>query len=110
VETKDTILEAYCFGSCTACSAEGISLQELDRMVDIYPNPSTGQFEIILNIPKTGEMSIQVYSVTGQLVQSRELILSTGHHTEVFNLEQKGIYLVEIRSGQDQVFRKVLIQ
>jgi hypothetical protein len=108
VETSDITTEAFCFGSCAAC-ATGIDDLARDHSFSIYPNPSDGQFEVALHMAAAGEVLIQVYAVTGQLVSSRELFLSAGSNKEVFVLDEKGIYFVEISSDEGQSFRKLVI-
>lgn len=109
VETSDLVLKAYCFGSCTTCTPDGIDAKQ-SRITSIYPNPSTGQFELTLDMYQAGEASIRIYSATGQLVKSRELSVLAGQHSEEFSLEQKGVYFVEISSGQALSCRKIVIQ
>jgi hypothetical protein len=109
VVTSEIITEAFCFGSCSAC-VTGIDDLARDQSFSIYPNPSTGQFEVALNITAAGEVLIQVYAVTGQLVSSRGLLLSAGSNKEAFVLDEKGIYFVEISSDEGQAFRKLVIQ
>jgi hypothetical protein len=53
---------------------------------------------------------IRIHSVTGQLVLSRETILPAGTNTEVFELDEKGIYFVEINSADGQAYRKLVVQ
>ncbi len=106
---SDLVIDVVCFGSCTAC-ATGIEDLEREQNFSIYPNPSAGQFEVTLDQKAAGKVMIQVYSVTGQLILSREPMLPAGPSKEVFALAEKGIYFVEISSGQGHALRKLVIQ
>jgi len=106
----DTTLMAYCFGSCTTCTNDGIEGAQQDRVIGIYPNPSTGQFELSLDMNQAGETSIRIYSASGQLIRSRDLSISVGQLREAFILDEKGIYFLEVYSGQTLSCRKIVIQ
>ena len=74
---------------------------------EIYPNPSTGNFEI-----KVGEINeektITIYNALGehiQTIQSSEVTIS-------FNLSQhaKGVYMVEVQQGEQRGIQRLVLQ
>ena len=59
----------------------------------LYPNPTAGLFTINGQVSK-----VQVYSVTGQIVKSFEIIPSEDYQFDVNDLS-RGIYLVKATDG-----------
>ncbi len=81
--------------------------------VKLYPNPSSG--ELSLSIPKelTGELTIELKSVTGALVHKENRTISNPSEKLKLSLPslQDGIYLLELGvGGQFQVLKFSLMQ
>jgi hypothetical protein len=81
----------------------GIGDQTLSA-VQIYPNPSTG----ILNVELTQKANIQVFDVTGKLVQSMEG--KSGVNTLNLSGKGKGVFVVKIQDGSKTATKKVIIK
>jgi chitodextrinase len=71
----------------------------------IYPNPSSGEFNISFDNPK-GDYSLEIYSLIGQKVFEKENTQSTT--ISVPNL-QKGMYLVKITKDSKTATKKIEI-
>ncbi|XZF14865.1 T9SS type A sorting domain-containing protein [Chitinophagaceae bacterium MMS25-I14] len=83
---------------------------EVPVAFNLYPNPSTGTFT--LDIPDMTDASrIIITDINGKTVETRMLDAHQPQKLQ-FNLSDhaKGIYLVEVRSGQDMYRSKVVIQ
>jgi hypothetical protein len=67
----------------------------------VYPNPSTGAFTIRLETAKAGLAEVQVQNMYGQVIYSSGYSLEAGMNEVNLNLsrEQKGMYLVKVKSG-----------
>ncbi len=70
--------------------------------IEIYPNPSNG----LLNISTDRVLQITIYDVLGKKVFSKE-----GINTEVLDLSHlnNGMYLVNLKDGNNQVTKKLII-
>ncbi|HET6224808.1 MAG TPA: T9SS type A sorting domain-containing protein, partial [Bacteroidia bacterium] len=88
----------------------GINTSELDKLVRIYPNPT--KESIFVELPTAGnkEVTIQVYSVIGQLVYT-EMYSNNGqvHQVNLSNLESNGVYFIKLQSGTEQAVRKFVL-
>lgn len=77
--------------------------------INIYPNPSPGQFTLELNHPSIS-LIIRIYDVTGKVVfQSREKP-EGNHFLKVFDIGefQKGVYFIHLRA-KDRVGVKQIV-
>jgi hypothetical protein len=75
-----------------------------DVVIDIYPNPSSGQFNVTSSKPM---QSIEIYDITGRLIYTREM----NSDKAMVNLEKQatGIYLIHLKSGNENSDKKVVI-
>ena len=65
----------------------------------LYPNPSTGLFNVDMTIPGSGStVQLNVYDMTGRQVYDRTVNGISGKHSEVIDLSHlsKGIYQLAI--------------
>lgn len=77
-----------------------------DAMVDVYPNPTTGEFTLMLD-GMQGTSGVGLRS-SGLMVVN-EKVEADGLALHSFNIHpQPGIYLVHVRNGE-QVFTQKLI-
>jgi hypothetical protein len=87
----------------TVLGTEDFSL----KTSSIYPNPSKGSFNIET---KTGLDKINVYSQTGALVET--IAVKDKSNSVEMNLKnsQKGVYLIELQSGKEKTWKKIIIE
>lgn len=80
--------------------------------LSVYPNPiNEGSFNLTISPVKNGEMLIQVFNSSGQLLYAKsEQILNSKLHQKinVSNLS-KGIYLLKVSGDDIQMNRKLVI-
>ncbi len=75
----------------------------------IYPNPAATSITILPNTTETE--SISIYAITGQLVYHKNLI-SIGSHNITIDISQleKGVYLVQFKTKNGNINKKLIIQ
>ncbi len=80
-------------------SLTSVELNELNKFLDIYPNPSSGMFNLEFNIQSDTELLISVYSIIGSKVYTNTKVLSAGP-SQIISIDltdqQAGVYLLEI--------------
>lgn len=79
---------------------------------DVYPNPFNPQSNIRINLPSTSTISINVYSVVGELVDKLidNKIFVSGEHTFNFNGANlsSGVYIINISAKDNNTSNTTL--
>ncbi len=73
--------------------------------IKIYPNPVTENY---FYVSTSENLSVRIFDVLGKVVAKKELTPSR-NEVNVSNLT-KGIYLVNLKSGNNSTTRKLIIQ
>ena len=86
--------------------------QDLPFNVLIYPNPSTGEFIIEMNIPKPTDLEIKLLDVIGQLIYEKKLNKYVGAYQKSIYVGaiSKGIYNLQLISNEGIINKKIIIQ
>ncbi len=80
--------------------------------INVYPNPSTGQFTVELHTASPLQVDLRIISATGEIVYKAAGIEVDGQYTRTFSLDHPaaGTYLVEIAAGNYRMVRPLVIQ
>ncbi len=79
--------------------------------VSVYPNPTSGMFKVSFNLAQTDNALLTIFNSNGEQVKSTQL-------NNVKTLTQdidmsgyaKGIYTIQIRTGNNVITRKLIVQ
>ncbi len=96
-----------------SCSGVGIEEIGLADGIQIYPNPSSGHFNIRSStIFPEGKVNISIINMVGMEIYSTVVIPVNGEiKLTVDNVNPaKGVYTVLFRSGQTKIIKRVVIQ
>ncbi|MEM7655779.1 MAG: T9SS type A sorting domain-containing protein [Bacteroidota bacterium] len=79
--------------------------------VNIFPNPSNGQFSLNVDLTSRNDVKVEVFNFRGQLVAGFEAggVINFEHNFDL-SQEARGIYMVKITTEQGSVSEKVMIQ
>jgi hypothetical protein len=78
-----------------------------------YPNPSSGKFTINYSLSAGSQVSMSVWDMAGRSIASQDLGLQVeGDHQFDLDLEssQDGIYLIRLKTNQEEKTTKVLLR
>ncbi|WP_055443940.1 T9SS type A sorting domain-containing protein [Lacinutrix himadriensis] len=99
--------------SLEVCSESTLSVAEQVEVEDfvIYPNPNRGTFNIKMNTVLEEDINLSVYDVRGRLVYDNRFVNSSNfNETVTLNNVQSGLYLVEIKTGNKAIIKKIIIE
>lgn len=106
-------------GNCSDTTTTTVSVtefvsveEELGALVfELYPNPSNDIFHLHVELAKRKDMELQVMDLSGRTLYRAEQ-RSTQNFKEDIDLSTypKGIYLMKIRSGEVEVYQKLVLQ
>lgn len=92
-----------------------VGIEELSgrslEIATLYPNPATNFFNLSLRSIETGNAELVIYDVSGRKISSRTVDIQNGENTISENTErlQNGIYFVNLKCGDTQIQKKLLI-
>ena len=82
----------------------------LSSAVNLFPNPSNGNFNVITTFATSQNIEITVYNMLGQNVYSNKIDNATQNVYEVdLSKRASGFYLVEIKSGSEKVVKRMMV-
>jgi len=89
----------------------GVNSIDASYNVAVFPNPSHGDVNFVFNSPSTKSATIRIYDYIGKLTDefTAEMVQNsetTIHHS----ISEKGIYLVQIKIGEDIIYTKLIVQ
>jgi hypothetical protein len=78
--------------------------------ISVYPNPSNGRFNVMLNLKEVSNVEISLFDVRGALV-STEKFAASSTISKVFNVTDvaKGIYNLKITTSTGVVSKKIVV-
>jgi alpha-glucosidase len=81
----------------------GVSEQSQEASIMVYPNPTTGITTVEIEISLNTESTIEIYNLSGSLVQSEKLFLTSGDTKKQIDISNltNGIYILKV-SGNNQ--------
>ncbi|MBW8049084.1 MAG: choice-of-anchor B family protein [Cytophagales bacterium] len=109
-----TVADILCSESVTDTVIIGI-VSNINEFIDfgsikIYPNPSSGYFNIIFANEQTGAKDIFVYDIFGKLVKNVRLSPNEHHVTIDMFDQSNGMYFIKVTDGDSTVIRKIIIR
>ena len=77
-----------------------------------FPNPSNGNFNVVLNLNKKETVTIQLYDINGKVVYTSQQEVNQGKEVININKESlsKGIYCIKVNSEKATLSGKMIVQ
>lgn len=119
IHDKGWAIDDFCFTKDTATDNEVIQIGAEEYAIpedavigDMVPNPATDHSELTFLFPTPQSVEIRVYSVVGQLMESRSGSYTEGVHTVDFKTSDwsSGIYFVNFEYGGKLITRKLVVK
>ncbi|WP_299524648.1 reprolysin-like metallopeptidase [Winogradskyella sp.] len=94
---------------------ESLSVSEFDDNdieLNIYPNPSDGRFNVVLDSSITDDFDISIYDIRGRRIFEKQYVNGVSSFRESIDLSyaESGIYLLVIKNELINIARKIIIK
>ncbi|MFU8842990.1 MAG: T9SS type A sorting domain-containing protein [Bacteroidales bacterium] len=82
-----------------------------DKSISIYPNPAKESLTLQLNSNHFNAVEVKISNLLGQMVFNDKLIFDHQGATKTINLDlmDSGLYIIQIRTGESVLSRKIII-
>lgn len=118
------VLSAFAVWEFSTDNRSGSAIKEQGIIVSqkfstsVLPNPAKGMVEVRYQLPKSGEISLKIYSITGQLVRMRKETKSSGNFSFLWDGRDEqgktvssGIYFVRVEfDGRAETDKIILLR
>jgi hypothetical protein len=81
--------------------------RNLLQHIQLTPNPTTGQFSLLLDLPNNKEVTAAIYDISGKIISAAIPVVDR-HDFDLTN-EAAGVYLLRIRVGEMEVAKRVVV-
>lgn len=77
---------------------------------EVMPNPSTGEFKVVIQSEKEVNYALEVRNTLGQLIQTEDISIS-GAYSKTINLEklEKGVYYINLVNDTEKLVKRVIL-
>ena len=89
-----------------------ISADLIAEKFTIAPNPSNGKVTVDFSSNEKGTPTLTIFDISGRIVQTEIIQNFTGEFSKQYNLENeaKGAYLIQLKIGDKQTNKKIILQ
>jgi hypothetical protein len=96
----------------TATAKAEIIAENIEHNLSVYPNPTSGSFEVKLNGYESNRGQLRMVDLTGKVVFTQHLTVEEGLNHYFVQTENinKGIYLLEIQNGETSFTQKLIVE
>lgn len=115
VSTNSLITNGANFGDPAFVAGGVLAVNNLNESVNklsIYPNPNNGESHVIINATKAFNVTVEIYSITGQLISQPYNNLPITEGANVLPISSdlvSGIYFVTINNGSQIETLKMVV-
>ncbi|MBI5539320.1 MAG: T9SS type A sorting domain-containing protein, partial [Bacteroidia bacterium] len=90
---------------------DNVNLVSVSSQLEVFPNPSNGQFNIKYSSNTGNSFEVKIISVTGEVVSSIEYTKTSTSMIIPVNIEKlaKGIYQIKVTNGNEVMNSRIII-
>lgn len=92
------------------CSVS-IEEQELQNSMEVFPNPTHGQFHLTFNAKKSNNYSVNITNALGAIVYRSAVDVVAGKVDKMIDLSEmsKGVYMINVSDGTATVSKRITL-
>lgn len=80
----------------------------MESKMQIFPNPSDGEFTIALDLLESSDVSIRVSDLSGKTVLEKNSFGNKGKFTKKLKIKEKGHFSVQVKAGK-KLYNEIII-
>lgn len=111
---KATITEAVANGyvNGTMAGTEELTLDQIDAAFKLYPNPTTENATVALNLQKESTVEVRLIDMAGQEIAARNYGSLNSSSTIQLNTADltAGVYVVEVTINNEKMIKRLIIE
>jgi hypothetical protein len=90
----------------------GITDADLQTTYHVFPNPTTGKINIVVNSVNSENYTLDIYNAIGQIIQSENIPQLTKEMKKEINLGAfgKGFYIIKLTSSSHSKSTKIIVE
>ncbi len=82
----------------------------LSSLINVFPNPSTGAFNLNIALESQKDVNVKIVNTLGQTVQQfAERNTYGGLYTLDMNEQPNGVYFVEVTAGGETSVQRIIV-
>ena len=91
--------------------AVGLFENSLTENINLYPNPTTGEFQIDIQLAAEKDVSVSIFDVTGKMVFTKQEmpVLKENLNIDLTNVAN-GVYLVKVQVGEEVWMQRIVVR
>ena len=91
-----------------------IGIDDIERqgIVSIFPNPSNGQFNVLLNYQAKDDAQLSIYNILGKAIYQKQITKNSNSVSIEIDLsnEAKGVYFIKLENNDLNYTKKIVIE
>jgi subtilisin-like proprotein convertase family protein len=90
----------------------GVEDQMITESFNLWPNPSNGEFNISFNASESNDVNLELYDIRGRLISTKTFENNSNTFNEAvnFNNVDPAVYILKIKTGNNDFYRRVIIK
>lgn len=110
--TRDGELQYGDSATCN-CKGPGSSIEQQNTLIKqatLFPNPTNTQSKLTFELLQSQSVQYSLSDIQGKLIQEKTLKLGPGQHDVLIKrLQEAGVYMVELRVGEENFTEKLIV-
>ncbi|MCV6630140.1 MAG: T9SS type A sorting domain-containing protein [Flavobacteriaceae bacterium] len=79
------------------------------KQFEVTPNPSSGPFDVQIQLAEAGEIKLSAYSVSGELVAQPKIgAIAANYYIPITNVLSKGMYLLVLETAKETQVKRII--
>jgi hypothetical protein len=92
-------------------SSSGVENGDLTNTLSVYPNPTSGKFNVSISNTEATDMTLELVNISGQVVYRNEVKAAYSYNEEIDASQfAKGVYYLKVNNGKEVKVEKVVVE